>query len=142
MPLALLSRSADALEAASAGILYLAARASRQPLGSWGGLCAAERTGYRRAHRLSNQNGTLLIRRPPKEPPSTFAHQGTIFDRQKSNSLPGSEDVSEIALMKLMEVRVDARVLSVIPSRFLSQDSSYEAQALEHISIFRCLQRE
>lgn len=141
MPLALLSRSAHAPEAASAGILYPDGRAGQQPLGSWRTLCAAESTVHRKAHRLSIRNGTLLIHRPPKGPASTFVHQETIFDRQILNSRPNSEDFSDVTLVRLMELRVDARVLSVIPNIFLSQDSSCGAQALEHISIFQCPQR-
>lgn len=66
----------------------------------------------------------------------------------KECSLTGKDRIRDLARKTLENdiheaygFRVNARVLSVLPSRFLFRGSSYGVQALEIVSAFRCPQR-
>lgn len=134
------SGSADALEPASAGVLYLAARASQQLWGRWRALLPARCRVCLRTRRLSSRRATLPLCPPPKGRPSTFAHRGTFFDRKTKQSRSSSEGVRELTLMWPMILRVNAPATSVLPSTFPSRDSSYGAQVPEPLSTSQCPQ--
>ena len=137
MPRAVHAGSADALEAASAEFLYLAAWADRNPWGYWRALRAAGNWVYRKVHRSNNRSGTLQFGLPPKGRPSTLSHQGTFFGRQRPHSRPDSEEVRGMALTWPMEFRIDVRVVLALPSKSLSRDSFYGVEAPEQALIFR-----